>query len=51
MDDHKENLAVQEREQALFGKVLDEADLLGELEALEQLEADELGEQIPDLGP
>ena len=35
MDDHKENLAVQKREQELFGKVLEEEDLLGELEALE----------------
>ena len=43
MDNHKENLQLQEREQQLFGKVLDEADLLGELEALEQMEADELG--------
>ena len=51
MDDHKENLAVQKREQELFGKVLEEEDLLSELEALEQLEADELANQIPDLGP
>ena len=42
MDDHKENLAVQKREQELFGKVLEDEDLMGELEALEQLEADEV---------
>ena len=35
MDDHKENLALQKREQELFGKVLEDEDLLGELEALE----------------
>ena len=35
MDDHMENLALQKREQELFGKVLEDEDLLGELEALE----------------
>lgn len=43
MEDHKENLQIQEREQQLFGKVLVDADLMDELEALEQLEADEIG--------
>ena len=51
MDDHKENLAVQDREVALFGAVLADADLDAELEALEQLEADEAMQEMGDLAP
>ena len=48
MEDHQENLAVQQREQELFGKVLQDDDLLSELEALE---AEEAAQQLPELGP
>ena len=48
MDDHKENLAQQQREAELFGEPLKDDDLMNELEELERLEAEaEMGE----LGP
>ena len=41
-DDHEENIRIQEQEQELFGKVLEDADLEDELAALEELEANEV---------